>query len=94
MTNHVIWLNYVIHFKYFLLSLRRQLRCQAEGKNGLFCNYAFGETFLSTTIAIIKRLKFAEVKAKVFQHLEAWVQRTKGGFYSPRSRYSSENKRC
>jgi hypothetical protein len=47
-------------------------------KLALFCNPKSGGTFLSTAIEIIKRLKFAVAKAKVFPHLEAWVRVGRG----------------
>jgi hypothetical protein len=42
-------------------------------KVALFYNPVSGDKFSSTAIEIIKRFKFAVVKAKVFPHLEAWV---------------------
>jgi hypothetical protein len=65
-------------------------------KLALFCNPASGGTFSSNAIEIIRRLKLAVVKAKVFPHLEAWVRVGRGilhvkGYYSTlRLRYFKE----
>jgi hypothetical protein len=67
-------------------------------KLALFRNPASGGTFSSTAIEIIKRLKFALAKAKVFPHLEAWVRvgcgipHVKGHISVLRLRYSKEKK--
>jgi hypothetical protein len=47
-------------------------------KLALICNPASWGTFSSTAIEIIKRIKFAVAKAKVFPHLEAWVRVGRG----------------